>query len=98
MTTIVSPEQSFFDQCQLSLISIGGHEIFHNLDYWNITVKDWKIKGRKIYIDIYLPYHEMDLKVDEVYHNPNYFSKNTCVLSINQNSNGHSSSVWSYIT
>lgn len=93
----VSPEESFFEQCQLSKIRIGEHQIYHNLDHWNITPKDWKIRGTKISIDVYVPYHEMELKTDEVKNNPNFFNKNTCLVSINQNCT-HSTSLLSYIT
>lgn len=76
-------EKSFLTLCELESLMVDKFVIKHNLNKWNLTISNCKLKANNtIQIDIVVPYTEMNLDAEHRPNDPEFFSKNTCRLTI----------------
>lgn len=74
-------EQSFFKLAEFEKFK----DIYHNLNQWNISIESWENKAGQIEAYFVVPYSEMNIEINEIQKDINFFNKHTARLKIEIN-------------
>jgi hypothetical protein len=74
-------EESFFRETSF----VSYNNIYHNLNNWHIKLEGWENKAGQIELYVVVPYAEMEIDIQEINNDLNFFNKNTARIKININ-------------
>ena len=79
-------EESFFRETNF----VSYNNIYHNLNNWHLKLEGWENKAGQIELYIIVPYAEMEIDIQEISNDQNFFNKNTARIKLNINKTKYS--------